>query len=204
MILEVEKLQREYLPETTFALERGQCLALVGANGAGKTTLIKTLIGLLNHSGKINLEGKSLNLYTKKDLASLLAYVPQVLDSDCNLSVLHFLQLSFYAKSRIDNQRLDQAVKIFKLEKLISKNMNSLSGGERQKVFIASAFCQDPKIYFLDEPFSALDKHATEELISILDKIKKSGSSIVITLHDVELILKCADQILHVGSDSFN
>jgi ABC-type cobalamin/Fe3+-siderophores transport system ATPase subunit len=200
-LLEVQNLNRKnkpVLPEISFTLNSGESLALVGPNGTGKTTLIKSLLGLLSFEGQVSLAGRSLLEFSKKELAQNFAYVPQVLEYHCSFKVEQYLALSFYSQGLIDNDRKADAVKIFRLQTLLAQNFNLLSGGERQRVLLASAYCQNPKIYFLDEPFSALDICSVKELTDTLALFKKSGSAIILSIHDLGLVSKCADRVLQV------
>lgn len=206
-ILEVLKLSRKikpHLQETTFELYEGESLALVGANGAGKTTLIKCLIGLLEHQGDVFLAGRRFESYSKKELAKLIAYVPQAYDFDCLLTVDHYLALSFFSYSEINVTRKQEAIRLFRLDSFLTQSFESLSSGEKQRVLMACAYCQNPKIYFLDEPFSCLDVSSTDELVEILNQIKRTGSSIVISLHDINLLQLCADRVLQVNYQTFS
>lgn len=202
ILLEVENLSRERKPklaQLTFTLSAGESLALVGPNGVGKTSLLKCILGLLDYQGKVSIEGKDFSAFSRKEIAQKIAYLPQVPESDCFLSVAQYLDLSFFAQVPPLFSRKKEAINLFGLENFLLQSFNTLSGGERQRVLMACAYCQNPKIYLLDEPFASLDLSSTNELLSTLELIKKSGCAILIALHDLNLVSSCADRVLQVG-----
>ena len=202
-LLKVSDLSRTVKPKLSrmsFTVTEGEVLALVGPNGVGKTSLLKCLLGILDCNGKIEVEGIEISTISRKELAKKIAYVPQIPENDCQLKVEQYLDLSFFASSRISLDRKNDAIRLLKLEKLLIESFDTLSGGERQRVLIACAFCQNPKIYLLDEPFAALDIANTKEVMEIIKLLKTSGSAVLIALHDLNLVSFCADRVLQVVS----
>lgn len=202
-LLKVSDLSRTVKPKLSrmsFTVTEGEVLALVGPNGVGKTSLLKCLLGILDCNGKIEVEGIEISTISRKELAKKIAYVPQIPENECQLKVEQYLDLSFFASSRISLDRKNDAIRLLKLEKLLIESFDTLSGGERQRVLIACAFCQNPKIYLLDEPFAALDIANTKEVMEIIKLLKTSGSAVLIALHDLNLVSFCADRVLQVVS----
>lgn len=203
ILLNVKNISRSIKPRLenlSFSLSSGEALALVGHNGAGKTSLLKCILGVLDCKGLIEIQGTNIAKLSRKELSRKIAYVPQQQDVDCLLSVEQYLDLSFFSQPVKSEKRKQDAISIFKLSALLSQSFSTLSGGERQRVLVACAYCQNPKIYLLDEPFSMLDLANTKDILEIISMLKVSGSGVVIALHDLNLVSYCAEKVLQVAN----
>ncbi|MEA3493127.1 MAG: ABC transporter ATP-binding protein [Candidatus Margulisiibacteriota bacterium] len=158
------------LNNVNLTIEEGTHLAVIGPNGAGKTTLLTAINGL----GKI-LKG-SVNTYERKEIG----FVPQALNIDPRspISVREVVMIGRVGKIGLlrspgsgDKVIAENAIKLCGIEKLADRPIGHLSGGEQQKVSIARALAQEPKILLLDEPTGSLDLKAQKEIIELIDKV---------------------------------
>jgi ABC-type cobalamin/Fe3+-siderophores transport system ATPase subunit len=175
-------------------VDAGSLVALVGANGAGKTTLLKCLLGLMKpDAGAIEVNGKHTKQYTRPELARQLAYVPQLLEASVPFTVLDFVMMGRYAHESGFAFGDEEGVVVAKnaLERInmshfSGRSLQTLSGGERQKVCIAAALAQQSPILLLDEPSAHLDPRQREEVHEILSDIAKMDQLSILTVtHDL-------------------
>lgn len=209
-MIEVKKLncsmaQKEILKEIDFSISSGDMVAIVGPNGSGKTTLIKCLCAINdNWQGGIQLKDRNLRDWPRKERAQVLAYVPQVFDPVGSFSSWEFMQMSRYPYShgyrQLTNTENDLGHSM--LEKLgllgvAKQDMGSLSGGERQKLYLAAALFQEPELLVLDEPTSQLDPQGSDLVHSILvDENKNRKTTILFVTHDLNRAALQARRIL--------
>ncbi len=181
--------------------------AIIGKNGCGKTTLVKSILGLSHiQSGEIIIDGTSQRDLSAGDLAKYIAYLPQnrnTPDITVERMILHgrFPYLSYPRRySKKDYEMVDNVINKLDIEELRGKLVSKLSGGERQKVYIAMALAQNTKVLILDEPSTYLDITYQLELMRLLDIIKEEGKTIIAVLHDINAALQHADNILIMDS----
>ncbi|KAJ51705.1 iron complex transport system ATP-binding protein [Clostridium tetanomorphum] len=207
MILSVEGISFKYsshsvLKNINFSLETGECLAILGINGAGKSTLLKCVNRILKPQKGVALIGnEDINTFSSTDLAKRIAYVAQSNHSSRN-TVFDTIMLGRkpYIKwdiSKKDLEIVDNIINMLNLEKYSLKYIDELSGGELQKVIIARALAQEPKILMLDEPTSSLDLKNQLEVIRIIKRIVRTkGMMALVTMHDLNLALRFADKFM--------
>ena len=176
-------------------IREGELFALLGVNGAGKTTTIKMLSGLiLPTSGEIIIE----NMDMKKDMfkiKEILNVSPQETAIAPNLTVkenLDFMAGVYQVSNK--NKKINELIKLFKLEEALNKKAKTLSGGWQRRVSIAISLINDPKILFLDEPTLGLDVIARKELWNIIKSLK-GKITIVLTTHYMEEAEDLSDRI---------
>ena len=176
-------------------IKKGELFALLGVNGAGKTTTIKMLSGLiLPTSGSIT----TLNMDIKKDtlkIKEILNVSPQETAIAPNLTVrenLDFMAGVYQIKNKDD--KINELIKLFKLNEVLNKRAKTLSGGWQRKVSIAISLINDPKILFLDEPTLGLDVIARKELWKIISELK-GKITIILTTHYMEEAESLSDRI---------
>lgn len=197
MILEIEQLSCGYGKETIVSnfnaqIRSGEVLCLLGPNGVGKTTLFKTVLGLLPaKGGKVSVDGKSLSRMSKKEIAEVIAYVPQAHTPPFPFRVIDVITMGRTAKlgmlsspGKRDIQAAEEAICQLGIEYLRNKIYTEISGGERQMVLIARALVQETGILMMDEPTSNLD---FGNQIKVLDTIcrlsNEKGLGILMTTH---------------------
>ena len=219
-MLEIENLRFRYsrrgpmvLDGVDLELKDGEIGILLGKNGSGKTTLFKTILGIQKlESGAIRFDGEDLLRMNRRDRAQRIAYVPQT---------IHFGALSVYdtvLMGRIsyfgykagceDEAAVEAILRDMKLEDYAARNVEELSGGERQKIAIARALAQEPRLLVFDEPTGNLDI-ANEQLILTEARrvAREKNISILTSLHDLSQALELGDrfffmkdgQIRHAG-----
>jgi ABC-type cobalamin/Fe3+-siderophores transport system ATPase subunit len=189
----------------SFHVEEGEMMAIIGPNGAGKTTLLKTLLGLrADYQGRIELDGKAIHQYPHKERARWMAYVPQHHDfADFN-TVEEFIWMGRYPYISVFQQPTDMdrisvgnALDLTHTNHLIHRTLDTLSGGEQQKVMIAAALAQQPKLLLLDEPATFLDPKNQLEIHRLLCKInRETGTTIVSITHDINSALQSSHRII--------
>ncbi|MBR2834331.1 MAG: ABC transporter ATP-binding protein [Coriobacteriales bacterium] len=180
----------------------GKMLAILGNNGAGKSTFLDLLAGITKPSeGTITVDGASISRLSRREAAQRIAYVAQQ-QTIPHLSVYDEVLLGrkphiTWAVTEKDREIVAQAIAGMELEAFTLRYCDELSGGERQKVFIARALAQQPKILILDEPTSALDpKNQVEVLKAIRDATHERNLTTILVLHDINLALRFCDLFL--------
>ena len=172
--------------------EEGKITGIVGLNGSGKSTLLKTIIGMtLISSGTVLIDGKKLKLLGHKGRAREIAYLPQsYMAANMNIFTLvshgRFPYLGFSkVLSHKDIELIENALYLTDLWDLREKNLFEISGGQRQRAYLAMVIAQNTKYILLDEPVSALDVKHQVDFLKLLKKLALDGRGIVITSHDL-------------------
>ena len=196
---------KQVLRDVSFSLRRGEYVAVVGPNGAGKTTMLKCFDRLLpGGSGELAIDGRPRDAYRQKDLARLVAYVPQADSRMIPFSVEQFLLMCRYPHlspfspaSKKDRQAVSEAMSRTKTTEFMGRKLSTLSGGERQKVYIAAALAQGAHIWLLDEPTTFLDYHRQNEIMALLASVNKEiGLTILSVTHDLNHAVLETDRVL--------
>ena len=212
MIIEVQEVDFAYnkapvLQDISFNLEEGEFLGIVGPNGSGKSTLLRNLDGILTpKKGAVYIDSRDQKEMSRLDIAKLIGYVPQKEGDMFPITVFETVLMGRKPHIKWMETKEDKAIVARMLEKLglgpfAMRDINQLSGGERQKVYIARALVQQPKILLLDEPTANLDLKHQIEVLDLLLETKKKGVAIIIAIHDLNLALRYCDKfmILHQG-----
>ena len=186
----------------------GMLTVILGPNGSGKTTFFSLLRGRLKpDEGKITVCGKNLSTLKDAERAELIGLVPQRNETAFAYTVAQMIAMGYYRKSRslwhdpVDHKALAQLMKRLDLTVLADREVNSLSGGEYQRVLLARVLAQDPQILLLDEPANHLDLHHQEDLLKLLQEEAGRGKTVIAILHDINQALQYADRVilLHRG-----
>ena len=211
MSLEINGLRFRYSPkgplvlnDIDMRLEDGEIGILLGRNGSGKTTLFKNIIGIEKpESGSMDFFEKDLLKMDRRERARLIAYVPQDIHFG-ELSVFDTVltgRISYFGlrAGRKDEEAVERILLDMGLEDLAFRSVTDLSGGERQKIAIARALVQEPKLLVFDEPTGNLDI-ANEQLI--IEEARKAsrekGIGILISLHDLNQALALGDRFFFI------
>jgi iron complex transport system ATP-binding protein len=185
-------------------LYAGELVCLLGPNGAGKSTLLRTLCGMLPPlQGQIRLLGEDLRQLHPLDIARQLSVVLTEQTDAGALSVYALVALGRYPYTdwsgrltAIDEARVRQAIHAVGATALAQRPVNELSDGERQKVMIARALAQEPRVLLLDEPTAFLDLPRRVEIIGILGRLaRETGQAVLLSTHDLDLALRSADKL---------
>jgi len=209
MQLEVLNLTKLYdrergLRPTSFAVTKGELIAVVGHNGAGKSTLLKILASwLLPDSGRAKIDG--IDLKNRTTVVKKIGFVPETPNLFDFFSVEYNLKL-FAFLFRTPFSRVEEILKEFNLLPFRKSKIQELSKGLKQRVNIGRALLANPPVLLLDEPTSALDFETTKELYRLLHTIHDAGKTILFTSHRPEEIKNLATRImvLHQGGLIFD
>ena len=196
--------QKRGLLPTSFAVKRGELIAVVGHNGAGKSTLLKMLANwILPDGGKVMIGG--INLNNRTAVVKKVGFVPEVPNLFDFFSVEYNLKL-FAFLFQTPFRRVDEVLREFNLMPFRKNKIQELSKGLKQRVNIGRALLADPPVLLFDEPTSALDFEMTKELYRLLNTIHAAGKTILFTSHRPEEIKSLATRImvLHQGSLVFD
>jgi zinc transport system ATP-binding protein len=173
------------LDNIELSVEPGQIVTLIGPNGAGKTTLVRAVLGLLKpDSGSV---------WRKPKLR--VGYMPQKLhvDPTLPLSVLRFLRLV----PGVDRAMALAALKEVGAEQVIDSPVQSVSGGEMQRVLLARALLREPELLVLDEPVQGVDVAGQAELYSLITRLRdRHGCGVLMVSHDLHLVMSTTDQVV--------
>lgn len=207
MILSVNQISFRYnsrsvLRDVTFKLPSGQILGVLGVNGAGKSTLLKCINKVLRPiGGSVLLDGKDLLQLSGDAVARRIGYVPQRFSEE-QVTVFDAVLLGRkphikWAAADRDLRVVEKLLKLMGLEEYALRPLSTLSGGEAQKVIIARALAQEPKVLLLDEPTSSLDLRNQLEVMNLVaNVVRTEGVSAVVAIHDLNLALRFVDLFL--------
>ena len=194
---------RKVLDTISFSLSDGEILALVGPNGSGKSTMIKCLTQIHEQSeGSVTIDGEDIRKIDPTDLATKIGYVPQSFSYTLYSTVFETVLLGRrrYIKWSVSEEelsRVQQSLDALEMGHMAGHFMDQLSGGERQKVFIARALAQDPALFLFDEPTSALDIRYQIEVMETMRRITwQQKSAMIVAVHDLNLAYRYADTVL--------
>lgn len=193
----------EVLHDVSCSVPEGKITVLAGPNGSGKTTLIKVLGGQLEKwSGEVLINGRDISQITPKERAKLVSVVSQtrfIPDLTCAELVLcgRFPYTGFPSSySQKDRKIAINAMQLLQVESLADKALAELSGGQRQKIYLAMCLAQDTPVMILDEPLTYLDVRQQVEFLKILAEFAANGKTVILVMHDLNLIFRFSDRII--------
>ena len=192
------------LENLSFAIEKGDYVAIIGENGAGKSTLLKTMLGLITPiKGQI--------VFDKEVKKTEIGYLPQqtLAQRDFPASVWEVVLSGCLAKNGLrpfytkeDKMLAEANIEKMGLTELKNRCYRELSGGQQQRVLLARALCSSNKVLVLDEPVTGLDPKVTNQLYEIVSSLNKEGITIIMISHDLS-VLKYANKVLHISHQTF-
>jgi manganese/zinc/iron transport system ATP- binding protein len=198
LALEVEDLTVAYqskpaLWDLDLKVPEGVLIAIVGPNGAGKSTLIKAVLDLVPRAaGDVRIYGKPYNQARR-----LVGYVPQrgSVDWDFPTSVIDVATMGLYGNlgwfrrpGKRERDRAMEALDRVGIADLADRQISQLSGGQQQRTFLARALVQDARLYFMDEPFSAVDAVTERAIVALLQELREHGKTVVVVHHDLQTV----------------
>lgn len=194
---------RPVLNGVDLELRPGEVLAVLGPNGCGKSTLLRAAAGLLPKSGgEVLIDGVPLERFTVREIAQRVAYLPQsrsVPSITAGRMVLHgrFPYLSYPRRyRREDREIVKRALDWVGAEDLASRMLPELSGGQRQKIYLALSLAQDTPTILMDEPTTYLDVSCQLEVMALARRLAEEGRAVVMVLHDLTLALRYAHRVV--------
>ncbi|MFN3318226.1 MAG: ABC transporter ATP-binding protein [Allorhizobium sp.] len=201
-IISINSLSKTYgngfkaLDDVSFDIEQGEILALLGPNGAGKTTLISIICGITNPSGgQVTVSGHDVVRDFRKTRAEI-GLVPQELTTDMFETVFNTVSFSrgLHGK-KPDPVYIEQILKDLSLYDKRNNALRELSGGMKRRVLIAKALSHEPRILFLDEPTAGVDVALRKDMWQLVERLRKTGVTIILTTHYIEEAQEIADRV---------
>ena len=193
----------EVVRDVTLDVASDEWVMLIGPNGAGKTTVLRVLGGLLPFGGTVRVEGRDVREFARRELARLVAFVPQSPLTPHELTVAEYVLLGrtpylgyLAAEGRRDRQAAGRALDRLELLPFAERRLGSLSGGELQRVVLARALAQEAPILLLDEPTTSLDLGRQQQVLELVDSLRGDGLTVVSTMHDLTLAGQYADRLV--------
>jgi len=193
------------LSNVSFGIGRGEFISLIGPNGAGKSTFIKAISGSLPvRGGSVLFLGRSLTEYKRKELAAEMSVVTPISGDIPDFSVKMFLSFGrfpfrkLFSFNDLEDSIIDEMASLCGIAHLLDRSIRELSAGEFQLVQISRALIQNREILILDEPVSNLDYRHMIQVMGILSKLNRSGSTIICVLHDVNIAAEYSSRIIAI------
>lgn len=185
------------LKNINLTIKRGSFNVIIGCNGSGKTTLIKSLINLNeNTTGRILWNGLDITKINKNVFARNVSYIPQFLNIYQSLKVVDFLSFARYPYKDNNEVTILKAIRDSGCIEFADKNLDSLSGGQKQKILLASILVQEADTIILDEPTSFLDIKNQHIFLESLKKLNSEGKTIIMILHDLQQAINYANNLI--------
>jgi iron complex transport system ATP-binding protein len=192
------------LKDVSFDVQAGEYVSIIGPNGAGKTTLLRCLLGMYAYQGSARISATECYGQDRRALARQVSYVPQTHDIEFPLSVYDFVMMGRYPylsalspAQKQDEEAVEKALQMTETAPFKNRTLRTLSGGERQKVYITAALAQETPILLLDEPATFLDWRHQSEVMKLLKKINtECGATILAVNHDLNSAAHWSDRIV--------
>ena len=194
-------------------VQRGKIVTLIGPNGSGKSTILKTIIGQLSKvSGTVFLDGKAMEERSRNEIARRMAIL-MTARMEPELMTCHDIVATgrYPYTGRLgllsdeDRAKVDEALALVGADELADRDFSCISDGQRQRVLLARAICQEPEILILDEPTSFLDVKHKLELLAILEKMaREKKMTVIMSLHEIDLAQKVSDKIVCVQGENIS
>lgn len=207
--LTIEVAGRRLVKALDFAAPAGSITCLLGKNGVGKSLTLHTLAGLRPPQGSLQLNGRELAEWPRKDIARMLGFVAQDVHEIFPCSVMETVivgrhpHIGFWNwESERDHELARSALATVDLQGFEQRQVDTLSGGERRRLAIATALTQAPQVFILDEPTNHLDPQHQLDILQLLRAKAEQGCAVVMSLHDVGLAARFADYSLLLYGDA--
>lgn len=200
---------KSFITKLNVEIEKGKITTILGPNGSGKSTLLSIFAGLNKPtSGEVSINGKSIKSLKQKELAREIAIVHQQNTVPSDITVKELVAYGriphkkyFQGNTEGDDEIIELAIKRTGLENLKDKAVMGMSGGERQRAFIAMALAQKSEILFLDEPITYLDIYHQVEILELVKELnEESKLTVVMVLHDINQAIKYSDNVIVMKS----
>lgn len=208
MKVNVEGLQFSYngkdvLKDLDLPVREGEFLGVVGPNGSGKTTLLKNIGGVLEpDGGMVYLDGREIPRISIKEIATKVAALQQETTVGFDFTVKEVVEMGrfphldrFERHSDGDLRAIERAIEVTDLKDFTDRYVNQLSGGEKQRVFLALALAQEPELLLLDEPTASLDINYQIKIMETVRSLQSEGLTVVAAIHDLNLAAQYTDRV---------
>ena len=196
--------KRTILEHVTMDFQQGKLTTIIGPNGCGKSSLIKTVARtVVPAAGGPVFQDRPIQAYPPKELARRIAYLPQVHVSPRDIDIRTLVSYGRYPYKKFgqgmteeDSRIVDEALELTGLSHMGGRLLNNLSGGEKQRAWIAMTICQQPEILLLDEPITYLDVGYQVEVLELIHELgQRLNITIVMVLHDMNFTARYSDQV---------
>ena len=209
-LLELKELNKYYedgfhaVRDVSCKIGAGRLVGLIGPNGCGKTTLMRCINKMHSiSSGEVIIDGESIKTKSVSEIAKAVSNVPAELRGSFGLTVYETIMLGRYPhlknlwwETENDETEVKEALKKFGVEHLQDRQLNMLSSGERQRVLIAKAYVQQPRLMLVDEPTSHLDMKYKLEVMEYLSAMVKKDMTIIVAEHDISLMARYCEECI--------
>ena len=195
--------------DLSLSFPQGEFIALLGRNGSGKTLTLHTLAGLRDaQSGEVLLNGASLQSLARKTVAQTLGVLTQDTEDGFATTAIESVLIGRHPHLKLlqwegneDRRIADESLKRVGLDEFANRLTDTLSGGERRRVAIASLLAQQPSVLLLDEPTNHLDPHHQLAILGLFKELARNGGTVIASLHDPTLAARFADRALLLFGD---
>lgn len=205
--------KKPLIKDICIGIEKGEIVTLIGPNGSGKSTILKSITRQLKLvGGNVEFAGKKLHEISFRELSTKMAVVltermkPELMTCHDIVATGRYPYTGRLGMlTRTDEEKVEEAMRAVHAEELGGRDFNAISDGQRQRVLLARAICQEPEVIILDEPTSFLDIRHKLELLAILRRMaKEKGITVIMSLHEIDLAQKISDKIICVKGDSIS
>ncbi len=210
MMIKAEKLSAGYgkkivVENAEFTINKGEIITLIGSNGSGKSTLLKTIARQLEPcGGRLFIENREIKEYSGKEFSKKLSIMMTGRMKTELMTCRDVVESGRYPYTGMlgilsdeDIVKTDEAMKLVRAEELAECDFGRISDGQRQRVLLARAICQNTEIMLLDEPTSFLDVRCKLELLSLLrNMVKQKGITVIMSLHEIDLAKRISDRVI--------
>ncbi|HUZ15254.1 MAG TPA: ABC transporter ATP-binding protein [Gaiellaceae bacterium] len=193
----------EAVRDLSLEVVNDEWVMLIGPNGAGKTSVLRALCGLLPFDGVARVDGRDVHTFGRRELARLMAFVPQNPATPSELTVAEYVLLGrtphlgyLGVDGRRDRKAVANALERLDLLPFAERGLGSLSGGELQRAVLARALAQEAPILLLDEPTTSLDLGRQQQALELIDSLRRDGLTVLSTMHDLTLAGQYADRLV--------
>lgn len=199
--------------DISIGINKGEIVTLIGPNGSGKSTILKSITRQLKLiSGTVYLAGKNMSKLAHKELSTQMAVVltdrmkPELMTCHDVVATGRYPYTGRLGiLTREDEEKVEECMALVHASELGTRDFNAISDGQRQRVLLARAICQEPEIIILDEPTSFLDIRHKLELLSILRNMaKEKGITVIMSLHEIDLAQKISDKVICVKGEEIS
>lgn len=187
----------------SLSVDAGEVVGLVGPNGAGKSSLLRAATGVRAATGEVRIDGRRLADYGRADLFRTVAVVQQLPEAPDTLLVQDLVLLGRHPhlgllrrESERDREIAREAMTRTGCLAFAGRELGTLSGGERRRVFIARALAQQPRLLLLDEPTASLDADAQAQILQLLRELARTGVGVLVVLHDLTYAAAYCDRLV--------
>ena len=183
------------LKNASIELHSGEVLGLIGPDGAGKSTLLNALAGIVESHGEVDINNKLADSFDSKHRAQLIGLLPQSVNSAWSINVTDVVELGRLPWGDNDKTAIQQAIEQSGIEEFSLRKIDTLSGGERARVWLARVLAGQPKVLLADEPIANLDIHYQIAVMDVLKQYVDRNHGVIVAIHDLSLAARYCDRL---------